>query len=168
VLPFVVMIRQPPRIVPSFSFRLLSTARHLSQVTYGRRQLYTPAGTNILVTNRVDKYCILRRKCAISTPIRSTKMDSTVTTKNALHGHSSDLEIELTAPNGRRYMQPLGLFINGEFVKSSNGQKLSTINPTYNTTFPRPCLLPVDGSANESPAVTRPKLPQYMRPLLKT
>ncbi|RDW87299.1 ALDH-like protein [Coleophoma crateriformis] len=42
----------------------------------------------------------------------------------------SDLSIELTAPNGHKYTQPLGLFIGGEFVKSSNGQKLTTINPT--------------------------------------
>jgi len=42
----------------------------------------------------------------------------------------SDLAIELTAPNGRKYTQPLGLFINNEWVKSSNGQKLTTINPT--------------------------------------
>ncbi|KAH8821816.1 aldehyde dehydrogenase-like protein [Xylogone sp. PMI_703] len=42
----------------------------------------------------------------------------------------SDLSIELTAPNGRKYTQPTGLFINNEFVKSSNGQKLTSINPT--------------------------------------
>ncbi|RFU29425.1 hypothetical protein B7463_g6911, partial [Scytalidium lignicola] len=42
----------------------------------------------------------------------------------------SDLSIELTAPNGRKYTQPTGLFINNEFVKSSNGQKLTTVNPT--------------------------------------
>jgi hypothetical protein len=43
---------------------------------------------------------------------------------------SSDLSVELTAPNGVRYTQPIGLYINGEFVKSSNGQKIETINPT--------------------------------------
>ncbi|KAG0648462.1 Aldehyde dehydrogenase [Hyphodiscus hymeniophilus] len=42
----------------------------------------------------------------------------------------SDLSIELTAPNGRKYTQPTGLFINNEWVKSSNGQKLTSINPT--------------------------------------
>jgi aldehyde dehydrogenase (NAD+) len=41
-----------------------------------------------------------------------------------------DLSIELTAPNGRKYIQPTGLFINNEWVKSSNGQKLTSINPT--------------------------------------
>ncbi|CZR59190.1 probable aldehyde dehydrogenase [Phialocephala subalpina] len=42
----------------------------------------------------------------------------------------SDLTIELTAPNGREYTQPTGLFINNEWVKSSNGGKLTSINPT--------------------------------------
>jgi hypothetical protein len=43
----------------------------------------------------------------------------------------SDLSIELTAPNGRKYTQPTGLFINNEWVKSSNGQKITSINPSY-------------------------------------
>ncbi|MCJ1351519.1 MAG: mitochondrial aldehyde dehydrogenase [Icmadophila ericetorum] len=41
----------------------------------------------------------------------------------------SDLEIELTAPNGRKYKQPIGLFINNEWVKSSTGEKITSINP---------------------------------------
>jgi aldehyde dehydrogenase (NAD(P)+) len=45
----------------------------------------------------------------------------------------SDLSMELTAPNGRKYTQPTGLFINNEWVKSSNGQKLTSINPTHAT-----------------------------------
>jgi aldehyde dehydrogenase (NAD(P)+) len=43
---------------------------------------------------------------------------------------SSDLFTELTAPNGVKYTQPLGLFINNEFVKSSDGGKIESINPT--------------------------------------
>ncbi|KIN06264.1 hypothetical protein OIDMADRAFT_101041 [Oidiodendron maius Zn] len=42
----------------------------------------------------------------------------------------SDLHIELTAPNGTKYTQPTGLFINNEWVKSSDGKKISSINPT--------------------------------------
>jgi hypothetical protein len=42
----------------------------------------------------------------------------------------SDLSVELTAPNGKKYTQPTGLFINNEWVKSSNGQKITSINPT--------------------------------------
>lgn len=39
------------------------------------------------------------------------------------------MEVELSAPNGKKWSQPLGLFINNEFVKSSNEQKLTTVNP---------------------------------------
>ncbi|KAF2007529.1 aldehyde dehydrogenase-like protein [Amniculicola lignicola CBS 123094] len=42
----------------------------------------------------------------------------------------SDLFVELTAPNGRKYSQPRGLFINNEFVKSKSGETITTINPT--------------------------------------
>lgn len=41
------------------------------------------------------------------------------------------MEVELTAPNGRKWVQPLGLFINNEFVKGGSGQTITTINPTY-------------------------------------
>lgn len=40
------------------------------------------------------------------------------------------MEVELTAPNGKKWTQPLGLFIGGEFVKSSNEQKITSINPS--------------------------------------
>jgi len=42
----------------------------------------------------------------------------------------SDLTIELTAPNGRKYIQPTGLFINNTFVPGSKGNKVTSINPT--------------------------------------
>ncbi|KAK4242563.1 aldehyde dehydrogenase domain-containing protein [Achaetomium macrosporum] len=42
----------------------------------------------------------------------------------------SRMEVELTAPNSKKWTQPLGLFINNEFVKSSNGQTITSINPT--------------------------------------
>ena len=42
----------------------------------------------------------------------------------------SDLTVELTAPNGRKYTQPTGLFINNEWVVSSKGNKITSINPT--------------------------------------
>lgn len=41
----------------------------------------------------------------------------------------SDLYTELTAPNGLKYTQPLGLFINNEFVPSTSGKKITTIDP---------------------------------------
>lgn len=43
----------------------------------------------------------------------------------------ADLFKELTAPNGLKYTQPLGLFINNEFVKSSNNETLDVLNPAY-------------------------------------
>lgn len=43
----------------------------------------------------------------------------------------SNLSVQLTAPNGRSYAQPIGLFINNEFVPSKSGEKLSSINPAY-------------------------------------
>ncbi|KAK6592113.1 aldehyde dehydrogenase (NAD+) [Botrytis cinerea] len=33
-------------------------------------------------------------------------------------------------PNGKKYTQPTGLFINNEWVKSSTGQKITSINPS--------------------------------------
>ena len=41
----------------------------------------------------------------------------------------SDVTVELTAPNNTKYIQPIGLFINNEFVKSSSGEKFATVNP---------------------------------------
>jgi aldehyde dehydrogenase (NAD(P)+) len=42
---------------------------------------------------------------------------------------NSDLERMLNVPNGRVYKQPLGLFINNEFVSSSHGKTISSIEP---------------------------------------
>lgn len=42
----------------------------------------------------------------------------------------AELFIDLKAPNGREYKQPLGLFINNKFSKSSSGEKITSINPT--------------------------------------
>lgn len=42
----------------------------------------------------------------------------------------ADLKVELTAPNGVKFTLPTGLFINNEFVKSTSGEKITSINPT--------------------------------------
>jgi aldehyde dehydrogenase (NAD+) len=34
-------------------------------------------------------------------------------------------------PNGVEYEQPLGLFINGEFVTGKEGKAFEVINPSY-------------------------------------
>jgi hypothetical protein len=59
---------------------------------------------------------IVTRRLFSSTSIRSSKM--------------ADLKVELTAPNGRKITLPTGLFINNEFVKSSSGDKITSINPS--------------------------------------
>lgn len=43
----------------------------------------------------------------------------------------SDISVQLTAPNGRSYAQPIGLFINNEFVAAKSGEKFTTVNPAY-------------------------------------
>lgn len=43
----------------------------------------------------------------------------------------SNISVQLTAPNGRTYTQPIGLFINNEFVPSKSGDKFPSINPSY-------------------------------------
>ncbi|RSL85208.1 hypothetical protein CEP52_016211 [Fusarium oligoseptatum] len=42
---------------------------------------------------------------------------------------SSSLFAQLTAPNGVAYKQPLGLFINNEFVAAQSNQTIEAINP---------------------------------------
>jgi len=40
----------------------------------------------------------------------------------------ADLKVDLTAPNGKKFTLPTGLFINNEFLKGSGG-KITSINP---------------------------------------
>ncbi|KAM0332200.1 hypothetical protein ACHAQA_002475 [Verticillium albo-atrum] len=39
------------------------------------------------------------------------------------------LSIDLTAPNGRSWTQPTGLFINNEFIASTGGQTITSVDP---------------------------------------
>jgi aldehyde dehydrogenase (NAD+) len=41
----------------------------------------------------------------------------------------SSLTVDLTAPNGKSFTLPTGLFINNEFVAATGG-KIASINPT--------------------------------------
>ena len=43
---------------------------------------------------------------------------------------TSIMEVELTAPNGIKYKQPTGLFINNEWVEPRKGEKITSINPS--------------------------------------
>ncbi|KAK8016802.1 aldehyde dehydrogenase [Apiospora rasikravindrae] len=40
-----------------------------------------------------------------------------------------DLSVQLTAPNGRLYTQPTGLYINGQWIKSDDGVTLASTDP---------------------------------------
>jgi len=37
--------------------------------------------------------------------------------------------VEIVAPNGQRYQQPTGLFINNEFVPATGGQTITSLDP---------------------------------------
>ena len=43
----------------------------------------------------------------------------------------SDLSVELKAPNGTKYTQPTGLFIDNEWTKPQKGETITSINPAY-------------------------------------
>ena len=38
--------------------------------------------------------------------------------------------VQVTLPNGLTYEQPTGLFINNEFIPSSDGELIASINPS--------------------------------------
>ncbi|OBT76891.1 hypothetical protein VF21_04789 [Pseudogymnoascus sp. 05NY08] len=40
-----------------------------------------------------------------------------------------DLFVDITTPNGHKYRQPTGLFINNEFVAGTSGQMITSIDP---------------------------------------
>jgi len=61
---------------------------------------------------------------------------ATIRTFSGVGSKMSDLSVELTAPNGRKYKQPIGIFINNEFVKSKSGEKITSINPTLVALLP--------------------------------
>lgn len=77
----------------------------------------------------------LRPLRCLSIPSSSvTRLSSGLFTSSRRFHHSaimSDLSVQLTAPNGRSYTQPIGLFINNEFVPSKSGEKIASINPSY-------------------------------------
>ncbi|KAI0401238.1 aldehyde dehydrogenase [Xylaria palmicola] len=45
----------------------------------------------------------------------------------------ADLQVDLAAPNGKKFTLPTGLFINNEFVKATGGDKITSINPSNET-----------------------------------
>jgi hypothetical protein len=67
-------------------------------------------------TSSVASFSIVQQRCFLSAPYKM-----------------SDLSIDLTAPNGKKFTLPTGIFINNEFVKSKSGEKITSINPTLAT-----------------------------------
>lgn len=74
--------------------------------------------------------------------------------------------MQLTAPNGRSYTQPIGLFINNEFVPSKSGEKITSINPSYVIILPDKAAwsCPHAIVVTDPLAVTKLKLPRSMPP----
>lgn len=79
------------------------------------------------------------RLCARSFPSYRHTLSVTPYNRRRLfhstHARMSDLMLPLTAPNGRQYTQPTGLFINNKFVASKDGDKFATINPAWVVLF---------------------------------
>lgn len=150
------LLHREARVFLSFSF-LLMFKRILPLPAYLRRSLFEQL-------TRASRQSIL----PLSTlPSRSSSPQLTVILEryicrsfSSTPAKMSDLSVELTAPNGRKYTQPTGLFINNEWVKSSDGKKIVSINPTY-------AILPfLPSKANtDHLVVTRPKLLPYTQPL---
>ena len=51
------------------------------------------------------------------------------TAKNTRAQYDMSLFKKITAPNGQKYEQPLGLFINGEVVPATGGKTIASIDP---------------------------------------
>lgn len=64
---------------------------------------------------------------------------------------SESLSIDLTAPNGRKFTLPTGLFINNEFIPSSPNQLITSINPTNETPI---CTVHAASASDVNTAVT--------------
>lgn len=51
------------------------------------------------------------------------------TANNTRAQYDMSLFKKITAPNGQKYEQPLGLFINGEVVPATGGKTIASIDP---------------------------------------
>lgn len=89
------------------------------------------------IRNRGRQICWLRSKTVFlwSPPLSVLHFLSGIHCQ--LSAMASDLTVQLTAPNGRSYSQPTGLFINNKWRPSSDGGKISSINPTSVCHFTR-------------------------------
>ncbi|KAM0717325.1 hypothetical protein Q7P37_007177 [Cladosporium fusiforme] len=63
----------------------------------------------------------------------ASPFNASIPLRRAFATTSDPLHVELTAPNGLKYAQPTGLFINNAWVPSSNNTRITSINPTDET-----------------------------------
>lgn len=84
--------------------------------------------------HRITSVCLRLKAAASSAPVPLQRHLSTA--------RVLPTEIDLQAPNGHRWKQPTGLFINHEFVESSNGSKIETVDPL--------CVSPLNGNSPET------------------
>lgn len=61
--------------------------------------------------------------------LSSSPLGRSITTTQKRFSNMSDLFVNLEAPNGVKYKQPTGLFINNEFVPGSSKQTITSIDP---------------------------------------
>ena len=59
-------------------------------------------------------------------PVRHFRQFATTSTRAQ---YDMSLFKKITAPNGQKYEQPLGLFINGEVVPATGGKTIASIDP---------------------------------------
>jgi hypothetical protein len=81
-----------------------------------RRVLLLQRLSSFRSTTSIAPFSVLQHRSFIATPYTM-----------------SDLTVDLTAPNGKKFTLPTGIFINNEFVKSKSGDKITSINPTFVT-----------------------------------
>ncbi|PWI75842.1 aldehyde dehydrogenase ALDH [Purpureocillium lilacinum] len=67
---------------------------------------------------------LLRFPSSPSSPTRFRPLSFTT-----MAARSASEPVELQAPNGVKYTQPTGIFINNEFVKATSGQTITSIDP---------------------------------------
>jgi hypothetical protein len=102
-----------------------------------------------VLTQRAPPRLVIRSPWSVSRESFHRSFSSSIT--------MADLHVELTAPNGRKYTQPTGLFINNEWVKSSDGKKITSINPAY-------VPLPSSNHGSNPSRVTNPKSRPFTPP----
>jgi hypothetical protein len=69
------------------------------------------------------------RNHAISYPISLFTPAAVIASTRLKAVDMEALPVDLVAPNGKKWSQPTGLFINNEFVKASKGNTITSIDP---------------------------------------